>query len=158
MFIDYTSLDLVNGGNEYARKFALQYFDDQGNPLTNGLLGEELASNDAFNAAKDNMILAFTNQLTVTDSTITPDPAGAPLCANVTSAITTLTGIVTAAIAAGSTAGLPTETSDPIELAKQSVNVILVFLLIQFLLMFILVVTFMLVSFLKSTLIVTEMH
>ena len=23
----------------------LQYFDDQGNPLTNGLLGEELASN-----------------------------------------------------------------------------------------------------------------
>ena len=110
LFIDYTSLDLVNGGNEYARKFALQYFDDQGNPLTNGLLGEELASNDAFNAAKDNMILAFTNQLTVTDSTITPDPAGAPLCANVTSAITTLTGIVTAAIAAGSTAGLPTET------------------------------------------------
>ena len=110
LFIDYTSLDLVNGGNEYARKFALQYFDDQGNPLTNGLLGEELASNDAFNAAKDNMILAFTNQLTITDTTITPDPAGAPLCANVTSAITTLTGIVTAAIAAGSTAGLPTET------------------------------------------------
>jgi|TARA_R100000084_G_scaffold31602_4_gene12210 hypothetical protein len=110
LFIDYTSLDLVNGGNEYARKFALQYFDENGNPLTNGLLGEELASNDAFNAAKDNMILAFTNQLTVTDSTITPDPAGAPLCANVTSAITTLTGIVTAAIAAGSTAGLPTET------------------------------------------------
>ena len=33
LFIDYTSLDLVNGGNEYARKFALQYFDDQGNPL-----------------------------------------------------------------------------------------------------------------------------
>ena len=110
LFIDYTSLDLVNGGNEYARKFALQYFDDQGNPLTNGLSGEEVASNNAFNAAKDNMILAFTNQLTVTDTTITPDPAGAPLCANVTSAITTLTGIVTAAIAAGSTAGLPTET------------------------------------------------
>ena len=110
LFIDYTSLDLVNGGNEYARKFALQYFDDQGNPLTNGLSGEEVASNNAFNAAKDNMILAFTNQLTVTDSTITPDPAGAPLCANVTSAITTLTGIVTAAIAAGSTTGLPTET------------------------------------------------
>ena len=115
LFIDYTSLDLVNGGNEYARKFALQYFDDQGNPLTNGLSGEEVASNNAFNAAKDNMILAFTNQLTVTDTTITPDPATgsnthAASCANVTSAITTLTGIVTAAIAAGSTAGLPPET------------------------------------------------
>ena len=111
LFIDYTSLDLVNGGNEYARKFALQYFDGAGNPLTNGLLGEELASVDGFTAARDNMILAFTNQLTVTDSTITPDPAGAPLCANVTSAITVLAGIVNDAITAGSTTGLPAETT-----------------------------------------------
>nr|BAR34370.1 strucutural protein [uncultured Mediterranean phage uvMED] len=120
LFIDYTSLDLVNGGNEYARKFALQYFDDAGNPLTNGLLGEELASVDGFTAAKDNMILAFTNQLTITDTTITADPAGAPLCANVTSAITVLAGIVNDAITAGSTAGLPTETigSDRIGEAK----------------------------------------
>jgi hypothetical protein len=110
LFIDYTSLDLVNGGNEYARKFALQYFDGAGNPLTNGLLGEELASVDGFTAAKDNMILAFTNQLTITDTTITADPAGAPLCANVTSAITVLAGIVNDAITAGSTTGLPVET------------------------------------------------
>tara|TARA_B100001059_G_scaffold92723_1_gene91831 strand:- start:18888 stop:28853 length:9966 start_codon:yes stop_codon:yes gene_type:complete len=120
LFIDYTSLDLVNGGNEYARKFALQYFDGAGNPLTNGLLGEELASVDGFTAAKDNMILAFTNQLTITDTTITPDPLGAPLCANVTSAITVLAGIVNDAITAGSTTGLPVETigSDRIGEAK----------------------------------------
>lgn len=110
LFIDYTSIDLVNGGNEYARKFALQYFDDAGNPLTNGLLNEEVASVAAFTSAKDNMILAFTNQLTITDTTITVDPAGAPLCANVTSAITVLAGIVNDAITAGSTTGLPTET------------------------------------------------
>jgi len=120
LFIDYTSLDLVNGGNEYARKFALQYFDGAGNPLTNGLLGEELASVDGFTAAKDNMILAFTNQLTITDTTITPDPLGAPLCANVTSAITVLAGIVNDAITAGSITGLPVETigSDRIGEAK----------------------------------------
>jgi len=110
LFIDYTSIDLVNGGNEYARKFALQYFDDAGNPLTNGLLNEEVASVAAFTAAKDNMILAFTNQLTITDTTITVDPAGAPLCANVTSAITVLAGIVNDAITAGSITGLPAET------------------------------------------------
>jgi len=120
LFIDYTSLDLVNGGNEYARKFALQFFDDSGNPITNGILGEEEEAIFGFNAAKDNMILAFTNQLTVTDTTITPDPAGAPLCANVTSAITVLSGIVTDAFTAGSIAGLPAETigSDRIGEAK----------------------------------------
>ena len=74
LLIDYTALDLVNGGNEYARKFTLKYFDGTGNPLTNGLLGEELASIDGFNAARDNMILAFTNQLSITDGTITVDP------------------------------------------------------------------------------------
>jgi hypothetical protein len=110
LFIDYTSLDLVNGGNEYARKFALQFFDDSGNPITNGILGEEAEAIFGFNAAKDNMILAFTNQLTVTDTTITPDPLGAPLCANVTSAITVLAGIVNDAFTAGSIAGLPAET------------------------------------------------
>lgn len=109
LFIDYTSLDLVNGGNEYARKFALQFFDDSGNPLGNGIVGEEAEAIYGFNAAKDNMVLAFTNQLTVTDSTITADPAGAPLCANVTSALTTLTSLITATFTAGSIAGLPAE-------------------------------------------------
>ena len=97
-----------------------QFFDDSGNPITNGILGEEEEAIFGFNAAKDNMILAFTNQLTVTDTTITPDPAGAPLCANVTSAITVLSGIVTDAFTAGSIAGLPAETigSDRIGEAK----------------------------------------
>ena len=50
-FIDAVSLDAFKGGNTYARKFILQYFDVSGRPISNGLLGEEAESVTAFNKA-----------------------------------------------------------------------------------------------------------
>ena len=108
LLIDYSSIDLVNGGNEYTRKFVLQYFDNSGNPINNGLQGEEAASIVAFNFARDEMIKSFTNELLVKDLTITAD-SGSPLCANITSNLTTLIGVITTTINAGSTTGLPAE-------------------------------------------------
>jgi hypothetical protein len=115
-FVDAVSLDIAQGGgNVYARKFVLQYFDSTGSPITNGLVGEIAESNTAFNKARDLMIQAITNQLTVTDTSITPDPATGSntdpaSCANVSSAITTLTQIVTDVLTAGSISSIPAET------------------------------------------------
>ena len=75
-FIDAVSLDVHTGGNVYARKFLKQYFNAAGTSLTtNGLSGEILESVTAFNKARDLMKEAITNQLTVTDLTITPGNA-----------------------------------------------------------------------------------
>jgi len=118
-FVDAVSLDIANGGgNRYARQFILQYFDN-GSPISNGLVGEEAESVVAFNKAKDEMNRAVANQLTVKDLTVTPDPStgsntNANSCANVRSAITSLTLIVTDRITAGNLTGLPAETTGTI--------------------------------------------
>jgi hypothetical protein len=97
--VDYVSLDLFVGGNTYARKFILSYFN--GNTfISNGLAGEVTQSITAFNAARDLMKQAIANQLTVKDLTITPDPVtgsntNANSCANVQSSITSLVAVVT---------------------------------------------------------------
>ena len=115
-FIDAVSLDIgLGGGNKYSRKFVLQYFDN-GSPISNGLVGEEVESVVAFNAARDLMKLAITNQLTVKDLTLTPDPVTGSntdpdSCANVQSAIDTLTALITARISAGNLTDLPEETA-----------------------------------------------
>jgi hypothetical protein len=115
-FIDAVSLDIgLGGGNKYSRKFVLQYFDN-GSPISNGLVGEEVESVVAFNAARDLMKLAITNQLTVKDLTLTPDPVtdsntDPDSCANVQSAIDTLTALITARISAGNLTDLPEETA-----------------------------------------------
>ena len=76
IFIDAISLDVHTGGNVYARKFLKQYFNAAGTSFTtNGLDGEILQSITAFNKARDLMKEAITNQLTVTDLTITPGNA-----------------------------------------------------------------------------------
>lgn len=112
-FVDAISLDVFLEGNKYARKFTLQYFDG-GAPIGNGLEGEETESVFAFNQARDLMKQALANQLTVKDLTVTPDPATGSntdpnSCANVQSAIDTLTFIVTSAISGGTVSGLPAE-------------------------------------------------
>jgi hypothetical protein len=112
-FIDAVSLDVFLEGNKYTRKFVQQYFNN-GVPIINGLVGEEAASNEAFNQAKTLMKKAVTNQLTIKDLTLTPDPAtgsntSALSCANVRTSIDTLTSIVTSIITAGSISGLPSE-------------------------------------------------
>ena len=104
LLVDYVGIDLVKGGNEYTRKFTLKYF--QGGVFSY-IISEVLSTNDAYNAARDLMIQAMKNQLTITDATITIDPNS---CANVESAINVLVQIVTDAFTAADTAGIPAET------------------------------------------------
>jgi hypothetical protein len=121
-FVDAISTDVLTGGNNYARQFALQYFNSAGSPITNGLLGEETESNYSFSQARDLMKQAVTNTLSgavYTDLTITPGPAsyngGGPVfanndsfaCADVRSNIDNLVGIVTTVIGSGNTSSLP---------------------------------------------------
>ena len=122
IFVDAISLDLFVGGNKYSRKFVQEYFDGTGNPLVNGLVGEEAESILAFNNAKDQMKLAVANQLAITDLTVTEGPAtynggggdisrtNSGACADVQSAIETLTNIVTTPINDGNLTSLPAET------------------------------------------------
>ena len=128
-FIDAISLDIsTGGGNQYTRKFVKQYFNSAG-PISNGLVGEESQSIAAFVAASSMMKAAITNTLAsyklsnnssfvggvYTDTTLTPDPltgsnTNANSCANVRSAVDSLTTIVTNSISEGSLSSLPTET------------------------------------------------
>lgn len=112
-FVDAISTDIFCGSNEYARRFMGFYFDANGNPTGNGLLGEETESAYAFTEAAVGMSSAVCNLLGVTDLTAPADPLtgnnnSASNCANVRSTITTLTGIVTTTVAAGSTSGIST--------------------------------------------------
>jgi hypothetical protein len=105
-FIDAVSLDLSILGNVYSRKFALQYFDENLDPLSNGLVGEEAESIVAFNKARDMMKLAVANQLYSKDLTLTADPltgsnTDPASCDDVQASITTLTNIVTTAVSSG---------------------------------------------------------
>ena len=102
-FVDAVSTDLFTGGNSYVIDFIDQYFDANGNPISNGLVGEEVPSIFAFNKARDLMKSAITNQLTIKDLTLTPDPLtnnvnSVNSCADVQSTIATLTEIATTAI------------------------------------------------------------
>ena len=111
-FVDAVSLDLFILGNEYSYRFAAEYFSNASTPISNGLVGEVTESIYAFNQAKTLMKSAITNQLTVKDLTITPDSATGSntdptSCANVRSAIDTLTGIVTTIINDGNLNSLP---------------------------------------------------
>jgi len=126
-FIDAVSTDVFTGGNNYTRSFLGFYFDG-GAPLGNGLVGEEIESNHAFTEAAVGMSSALTNQLTIQDLTITSDPITGsntdPLsCANVRSTVSTLTGIVTTAVAAGSTAGIGTTSNYGYFLITPDLNV-----------------------------------
>jgi hypothetical protein len=108
-FIDAISTDIFTGGNTYSIAFTKFYFDGAGNPINNGLQGEEEQSVYAFAQARDLMKNAITNTLVgaaYSDLTITADPITGsntdPLsCANVQSNVDTLVGIVTQAITAG---------------------------------------------------------
>ena len=117
-FIDAVSTDIFTGGNSYSREFVLQYFNN-GNPISNGLVGEETESIYAFDQAKNLMKLAITNNLTIQDLAISVGPStyaggggnipntNTSACTDVQNTISTLVGIVTAVIGAGSTIGLP---------------------------------------------------
>ena len=119
-FIDSVSLDVfLGGGNKYSRKFIQSYFNAADNNwLSNTLEGEENQSIDAFNAARDEMVRAVTNQLSYRDLTISPDPSTGSnedqnSCANIQNLIINLSAIITDRIIAGTLNGLIGETSSP---------------------------------------------
>ena len=106
-FVDAVSTDIFLGGNKYSRDFTKQYFNVVGIAITNGLVGEQSQSVYAFNAARDWMKAAISNQLNNKDSGISVGPAeygggGGNLpnispnsCTDVKNAVDTLVGIVT---------------------------------------------------------------
>jgi hypothetical protein len=108
-FVDAVAMDVFTGGNRYVRQFVRQYFNNSGLPISNGLVGEEIQSVYAFNAARDLMKDAITNTLAgaiYTDLTLTPDPitgsnTNSNSCADVQSNIDTLVSIITTVISAG---------------------------------------------------------
>ena len=113
-FVDAISLDVFLGANEYSYRFAAEYFDANGAPLTNGLTGEISSSITAFTEAVAQMKLAITNQLGVSDLTITADPltgsnTDPASCANVQSAMDTLLGLITTILNDGNLSSLPAE-------------------------------------------------
>jgi hypothetical protein len=115
LFIDAVSTDIFTGGNSYSIAFAKFYFDADGNPTNNGLLGEESESIYVFEQAKQLMKDAITNTLVgaaYSDLTITVDPltgsnTNPNSCANVRSNIDNLVGIITSVIDNGNLLSLP---------------------------------------------------
>ncbi len=112
-FIDSLSLDISLGGaNVYTRKFLQGYFN--GNTwVDNGLQDEEAESITAFEAARDQMKLALTNQLTYKDLTLTPDPStgsntNTASCSGIQQNIENLTTLVTTYINQGNIDDLET--------------------------------------------------
>ncbi|AOV58526.1 short tail fiber protein [Synechococcus phage S-CAM3] len=123
ILIDSVALDVKNGGNEYARKFSESYFDAQGAPILNGINdpAEVNASVTAFEAARDEMHKAITNQLTYQDLTVTPGEAvygdgngdvpntDPTACSDLQTAVSTLVAIPVTILQDGNLSQLPAE-------------------------------------------------
>jgi hypothetical protein len=121
--VDALSTDVFTGGNAYVKGFALQYFDNSGNPISNGLVGETNESITAFNAAREYAKKAVSNQLNAKNllvsaglSTYAGIGSTSPVnqsgnenaCVDVQNSINTLVSIITTTIGAGNTSSLPT--------------------------------------------------
>jgi len=136
-FIEAVGMDIFLGGNRWTREFIGQYFNG-GNWVQNGLQGEEAQSIWGYNAARDHMILAVSNQLTggynERQVGVDGDPNYVPgisegeavygdgngdvqntdtaACTDVQNAIASLTSIVTQVITDGDNTSI-TDPSDP---------------------------------------------
>jgi hypothetical protein len=73
--VDAIVADLKSGGNSNIVQAARSYFDRNGVPISNGLIGEQAQSIIAFNAARDMMKKAVTNQLYSKDLTLLAGPS-----------------------------------------------------------------------------------
>ena len=71
--VDAVAEDLRDGGNANVIAATRLYFDGDGNPLTNGLVGEEDYATYAFRRAKDLCKLAIANLLPNTADLYDPD-------------------------------------------------------------------------------------
>lgn len=110
--IDAVATDVRDYTNENSVNAVESYFNN-GTPISNGLVGEEIESITAFHAARDLMKLAINNQLNVKDLTILADPltgfnTSPNSCANVQSFIDNLVGIITTPIGSGNLNSIPT--------------------------------------------------
>lgn len=102
-FVDAIALDVRDYTNERTISFINAYFDNSGNSITSGLLGEENQSIVAFNKARDLIKLAITNNLTVKDLSIESDPltgsnTDPASCSNIQTFIDNLVSIITTVI------------------------------------------------------------
>ena len=77
LIVDAIAEDLRDGGNANIIEATKKYFNADGTPLTNGLVGEEKFAVFAFNRARELCKQAIANLLLITDNTITVDPANA---------------------------------------------------------------------------------
>ena len=75
--VDAIAEDLRDGGNSNIINATKAYFNPDGTPLQNGLVGEEKYSIFAFKRARDLCKLAIANLLTVTDLSVVIDAANA---------------------------------------------------------------------------------
>ncbi|AHB80440.1 short tail fiber protein [Synechococcus phage ACG-2014h] len=75
LIVDAIAEDLRDGGNRNIIEVTKKYFNPDGTPLANGLVGEEEFAIYAFRRARDLCKQAIANQLLITDNTITVDPA-----------------------------------------------------------------------------------
>jgi hypothetical protein len=73
--VDAIISDLKTGGNSNIVQAARSYFDRNGLPISNGLIGEEAQSIVAFNAARDMMRKAVSNRLYSKDLTLLAGPS-----------------------------------------------------------------------------------
>ena len=111
--VDAVISDLKSGGNSNSVQAARAYFNQNNLPITNGLIGEVTQATFAFNAARDMMKKAVTNQLYSKDLTLQIGPSeyggtgaiqplspsgNANSCVDVQNTITTLIAIVTTAL------------------------------------------------------------
>jgi hypothetical protein len=110
--VDAVSLDVRDFTNKNIIQATRAYFNLSGQLIENGVESEIAETIIAFEKARDLMKLAITNNLTVTDPTIIPDPitednTDPASCADVQTFIDNLVGIITTALDDGNLTTLP---------------------------------------------------
>jgi hypothetical protein len=109
--VDAVSLDVRDFTSKNSIEATRAYFGENGLPLNNGLVGEEIETIVGFTTARELMKLAITNNLTVKDLNVVADPltgsnTSPASCADVQSFIDNLVGIITTRIDAGNINGV----------------------------------------------------
>jgi hypothetical protein len=111
--VDAVANDLKFNTNANIFAAANTYFNSSGNPISNGLVGEEAQSITAFTAVRNYSKLAINNQLNKKDLTITADPLTGSnnsqnSCSDVRTTIDNLIGTLNNAINTATSPGNPT--------------------------------------------------
>ena len=110
--VDAVSLDVRDYTSKNSIEATRAYFGENGLPLNNGLVGEEIQTIVGFTSVRQLMKLAITNNLTVKNLNIVADPltgsnTSPASCSDVQSFIDNLVGIITTRIETGNLNVLP---------------------------------------------------